>query len=182
MPFLPSADSKAVCRRPRKDFGSLAHTQLSQKSLLGKNRSNLGLLLCHFTGFSRLRYPLSLMYPGLYSPECCLCGDDREESAHILRDCPALVQSRMECLWTLIVEEFWFVHGILFFLKLPKVAALEQDDIPDPRPDDDIADDPPLDMNHVMRAPSTGSNSPNAGSLFSPRRCSSARRSPSRSQ
>jgi hypothetical protein len=70
------------------------------KSLLGENRSNLGLLLRHLTGFSRLRYPLSLMYPDLYSHECCLCGNNREESAHILGDCPALVQSRMECLWT----------------------------------------------------------------------------------
>jgi ribonuclease HI len=136
------------------------------KTLLGEDRKNLGLLLRHFTGFSRLNYPRSLMEPDLYPPECRLCGDDREESAHIIRECPALTQSRIECLWTPVVEEFWFVHGVLSFLKLPRVAALEDNDQPDPWPD--AADNPPT-YDAPSRAPSKGADTSNAGSLFSTR-------------
>jgi hypothetical protein len=70
------------------------------------------------------------MDPDTYPPECCLFGDDREESAHIIRECPALVQSRIKCLRAPILEE-WFLSGSLSFTKLPKVAALQDEDRPD---------------------------------------------------
>jgi hypothetical protein len=107
------------------------------KNLLRQTRKDLGLLVRHITGISKLNYPQSLQQPGL-SPICRLCGEAREESNHIIRECPALTRTRLETLFQITITDEWFVLGLLHFLTSPVVARLENDNltntVPSPPP------------------------------------------------
>jgi hypothetical protein len=143
-PFLPL--SKAVCRQAARDELLYQWTDKWQraidyrqtkiffpapnnnktKNLLRQSRKDLGLLTRHITGFSNLSYPQSLQQPGL-SPLCRLCGKAREESNHIIRECPALSRTRLNNLLQITITGDWFVLGLLHFLLSPIVARLEDD-------------------------------------------------------
>jgi hypothetical protein len=43
-------------------------------------------------------------------------------------------------LWSPIIDYFWVLQGLLSFIKLPKVAALEDNDSPDLPTDSDAED------------------------------------------
>lgn len=49
-------------------------------------------------------YKLSIVYPGIHSPECTLCEADKADLAHILHECPEL-KPRAE--WQLSNREHW---------------------------------------------------------------------------
>jgi hypothetical protein len=154
-PFLPL--SKAVCQKAAQDqllylwnekwqqvidyrqtkIFFPAPDNCQTKNLLRQTRKDLGLVVRHITGFSKLNYPQSLQQPGL-SPICRLCGEAREESNHIIRECPALTRTRLETLFQITITDKWFVLGLLHFLTSPVVARLENDNItnmvPSPTP------------------------------------------------
>jgi ribonuclease HI len=109
-PFLPL--SNAVCKQAAKEellYSWTVKWQRSRdyrqskiffpapnssnsKNLLQLTRRELGILVRHLTGFSYLMYPQSLQQPQL-DPTCRLCGENREESHHIIRTCPALART-----------------------------------------------------------------------------------------
>jgi hypothetical protein len=66
------------------------------------------------TGHSNLDYQQSKQTPGL-SPICRFCGKKTEESHHLIRTCPALNQTRMQCLGkhTLSDNDPWTLHSLL---------------------------------------------------------------------
>jgi ribonuclease HI len=143
-PFLPL--SRAVCRQAARD--QLLHLWTSKwqrsrdyqetkiffptpnnirsKNLLRFKQTEVGLIIRHITGFSYLNYPQSLQQFGL-DPTCRLCGECREESNHIIRNCPALTRTRTDSLWqhTITDNDTWLIGGLLTFLSSPIVARLD---------------------------------------------------------
>jgi hypothetical protein len=143
-PFLPL--SKAVCRKAAHhlliylwnnkwqrviDYRQTkilfpTPNNYQTKNLLRQTRKSLGLLIRHITGFSNLSYPQSLQQPGC-SPIYRLCGEAREESNHIIRECRALTRTRLDTLFQIKITYEWFVLGLFHFLSSPTVARLEND-------------------------------------------------------
>jgi ribonuclease HI len=141
-PFLPL--SRAVCRQATRDQLLYLWTDKWQCSrhyrqtkiffptpdntksrhLLKQSRAETGLLARHLTGFSNLNYAQSLQQHGL-DPICRLCGEDREESQHIIRYCPALIRTRIDTLCQITITDEWSVFGLLHFLSSPTVKRLE---------------------------------------------------------
>jgi hypothetical protein len=91
------------------------------------SRENLGVLIQHLTGHSRLNYHQSLQQPGL-SSTIRLCGEAPEESQHIILSCPALSSTRLACMWQIIITDTWEIPGLLNFLTMPQVARLANRD------------------------------------------------------
>ena len=98
------------------------------KELMRLNRADLGLCIRHLTGHSFLKYHRSKVEP-LISPECRACLEAREESAHIILDCPAFKEERLQCFWEYQPTSITVIWQLLLFLSNPKISGLEQDSL-----------------------------------------------------
>ena len=143
-PFLPlpSCEIKSLARqltaekwrnkwinsstsRQTKIFFPEPNPKLS-KELLRLSRTDLGLCKRHLTGHSFLKYHRSKVDPSV-DPHCRLCLADREESAHIILDCPAFHEERVQSFWEHQPKSITVIWQLLLFLTHPKVSCLEQD-------------------------------------------------------
>ena len=97
-----------------------------QKELLKLNRADLGMCIRHLTGHSFLKYHRSKVKPSV-NPGCRFCPAIREESAHIILDCPAFQEQRFNCFWEYQPQSISTVWQLLLFLTDPRVSCLEQD-------------------------------------------------------
>ena len=100
--------------------------QKLSKELLHLNRTDLGLCIRHLTGHSFFRYHRSKVNPAI-DPKCRHCQEAREESAHIILDCPAFKEERLQCFWEYQPTSITVVWQLLQFLSQPNVSSLEQD-------------------------------------------------------
>ena len=117
-------DSSADCRQT-KIFFPEPNKKLS-KELLNLNRTDLGLCIRHLTGHSFFRYHRSKVDPAL-DPVCRCCHDATEESAHIILECPALKEERLQYFWEYQPTTIAAIWQLLGFLTDPKISCLEQD-------------------------------------------------------
>jgi hypothetical protein len=116
--------------RQTKLFFPKPDTKMS-KDLIQLTMLELGLLIRHLTGHSFLSYHQSKVHPGTYSPKCRLCEYIKEESAHIIKKCPALATLCLQNLWQAEVDDLWFIPALLNLLLSKQVIKLEKWDDPE---------------------------------------------------
>ena len=96
------------------------------KELLTLGRRDLGLCIRHLTGHSFLKYHRSKIDPQI-DPRCRLCGFSREESAHIILECPRFQEIRLQTFFEydlVAVNKVWQLN---LFLNYPDISVLEED-------------------------------------------------------
>ena len=96
------------------------------KDLMKLSRIDLGLCIRHLTGHSFLRYHRSKVDPEV-DPHCRFCPADREESAHIILDCPAFQEQRLQTFWEYQPISITTVWQLLLYLTHPSISCLEDD-------------------------------------------------------
>ena len=96
------------------------------KDLLQLSRTDLGLCIRHLSDHSFLKYHRSKVDPSV-DPKCRLCSADREESAHIILECPAFQEERLQIFWEYQPTSITAIWQLLLFLTHPRVSCLEQD-------------------------------------------------------
>ena len=90
------------------------------------NRTDLGLCIRHLTGHSFLRYHRSKVDQAI-DPHCRFCDADKEESAHIILDCPAFQQQRLQVFWDYQPTSITTAWQLLLYLTDPQISCLEDD-------------------------------------------------------
>ena len=96
------------------------------KELLHLGRHDLGLCIRHLTGHSFFKYHRSKVDP-LIDPQCRLCGFLREESAHIILDCPRFQEMRFQIFFEYAPATVNTVWQLSLFLNHPDISVLEED-------------------------------------------------------
>ena len=89
-------------------------------------RNDLGLCIRHLTGHSFLRYHRSKVNPSI-DPMCRSCLEAKEESSHIILECPAFQEDRFQTFWEYEPKSIEVTWQLLLFLTNPKISCLEQD-------------------------------------------------------
>jgi hypothetical protein len=59
---------------------------------------------------------------------CCLCQGAKEESSHIIKDCPVIAGLRQQYMATYYLDDVWEPALVLDFLKDSEISVLEEDD------------------------------------------------------
>ena len=116
--------SSGHCRQTKLFFPE-PNPKLSRE-LLRLSRKDLGLCIRHLTGHSFLKYHRSKVNPAV-DPQCRLCQEAKEESAHIILDCPAFQEERLQCFWEYQPTSITALWQLLLFLSDQKISCLEQD-------------------------------------------------------
>ena len=117
-------EDSSICRQT-KIFFPHPNSKIS-KGLLRLSRTDLGLCIRHLTGHSFLQYHRSKVDP-TRDPKCRFCPAIREESAHIILDCPAFLEQRFQIFWEYQPTSIATVWQLLLFLTSPQVSGLEED-------------------------------------------------------
>ena len=113
-----------TCRQTKVFFPEPKH-KLS-KELLRLNRHDLGLCIRHLTGHSFLRYHQSKVNPAT-DPICRSCLEAREESSHVILECPAFQEERAQTFFDYEPKSIEVTWQLLLFLTNPRISCLEQD-------------------------------------------------------
>ena len=111
--------------RQSKIFFPEPNPKLSRE-LLRLSRKDLGLCIRHLTGHSFLKYHRSKVDPAV-DPQCRLCQEANEESAHIILECPAFQEERFQCFWEYQPTSITVIWQLLLFLSHPKISCMEED-------------------------------------------------------
>ena len=112
------------CRQTRIFFP--APNKKFSRELLHLGRRDLGLCIRHLTGHSFLKYHGSKIDPRI-DPQCRLCGFSREESAHIILDCPNFQEIRFQTFFEYAPATVHTVWQLSLFLQHPDISVLEDD-------------------------------------------------------
>ena len=96
------------------------------KDLVKLSRLDLGLCIRHLTGHSFLRYHRSKVDQAI-DPHCRFCSASKEESAHIILDCPAFQEQRLQIFWEYQPTTISTVQQLLLYLTDPQICHLEDD-------------------------------------------------------
>ena len=117
-------EASTTCRQT-KIFFPQPNRKIS-KDLLKLNRTDLGLCVRHLTGHSFLQYHRSKVDQAI-DPRCRSCPAMKEESAHIILDCPAFQEQRFQIFWEYQPTSIPTVWQLLIYLTDPRISCLEQD-------------------------------------------------------
>jgi hypothetical protein len=98
------------------------------RDLLSFTRKELGILISHLTGHCFLRYHRNRVNRHLH-PECSFCMAAHETSSHIIKECPAIAGLRRSYMAVYYLDDIWEPAILLDFLKDPKIAVLEEDEM-----------------------------------------------------
>jgi hypothetical protein len=92
-------------------------------NLLKHGRITLGLLVQFMTGFNWLSYHQSHIEKR-EPPPCSLCGTGREETIHLVSECPALWDTRTEIFEDYQPRKTWTISQLNRFTKDHRVFRL----------------------------------------------------------
>ena len=109
-------EASTTCRQT-KIFFPQPNRKIS-KDLLKLNRTDLGLCVRHLTGHSFLQYHRSKVDQAI-DPRCRSCPAMKEESAHIILDCPAFQEQRFQIFWEYQPTSIPTVWQLLTYLTDP---------------------------------------------------------------
>jgi ribonuclease HI len=114
------------------------------KEVMKLRRSEISVMVRMVTGHNHLRRQNNLL--GLTESKLCrLCGESEETSSHIITDCDALWSERADHFQEFFLcpdNPKWEVKQLISFLKVPRVAYLEENSL-DSENDQDTLTNPP---------------------------------------
>jgi hypothetical protein len=113
------------CRQTKIFFPTVDSSQ--SQDILRNTWKEAGLLIRYLIGHSFLRYHRNRINRSL-DKLCRLCQGAKEESSHIIKDCPAIAGLRQQYMATYYLDDVWEPALVLDFFKDPKISVLEEDD------------------------------------------------------
>ena len=97
------------------------------KTLIKLGRNSLGFITQMLTGHNRLNRHESLVCEDDTDPTCRFCLEEEETSFHVIGDCPALINVRLDSFQKRLLDEFnpdWSISQLLKFCELTKLEEL----------------------------------------------------------